>query len=68
MRAQRKRVTTEDVLREAFQSVLAELLAEYEQEVNDSEMTASSKYTYNNGAEQFVRWTRGAFHPGEWVR
>jgi hypothetical protein len=68
MRAQRKRVTTEDVLREAFEGVLAQLLAEYKQEVNDSEMAPSSKYTYNNGAEQFVRWARGAFHPGEWVR
>ena len=39
-------------------------LVEYQQEVQASSMTASTKHTYVLHAENFVRWLRGDFVPG----
>ena len=43
-------------------------LAEYENEVNGSELRPDTKRTYCRHAETFVRWLEGAFQPGHQAR
>ncbi len=42
-------------------------LRQYVAEVNASRLAPSTKETYINGADQFVRWLRDDFTPGEYV-
>lgn len=39
-------------------------LREYEQEVQASNMTPSTKHTYLLHSENFVKWLKGEFVPG----
>jgi phosphatidylserine decarboxylase len=57
----------DDTMRSAFLAALQADFEAYKKEVNGTEMAPSSKYTYNSMAEQFVRWCRDEFRPGQYV-
>ena len=43
---------------------IEEALKEYERAVEEAQLTPSTKKTYVNRAQLFVRWLKGDFEPG----
>ena len=55
-------------LERALSIAVDEAYERYEQEVEASNLSESSKFTYISHAHQFVRWLQGDFEPGGTLR